>query len=352
MLPPMNRGIALLVATALAVFVCGRYVVGCTGEDPAIISSSGASSCDGGDCVGASAECQADKDCTALCTKCDVGRGKCVFVARGEAPPSGACPAGSGLDALCRPGGCDGTAAKCLQEGVDKPCRTGSCDPVERSEILTAYCAADGTCAVPKPASCGGNTCNGSACARACTLDGECTSTHYCDGKNCQQKKAQGAACTDSKECTNGICADGFCCDRGCTGACERCNGSVAGTCEFVTAATAVHGTCTNQGQDPCGGRCDGTKGDCTYPTTQCQAPACHCNPPFAGVPAGCFFKPAVTCAAGSCATTAETICPNNFTCNGTACHTKPCDDTGQDECYEGTSCKQARNPAMNSCGP
>ena len=110
-----------------------------------------------------------------------------------------------------------------------------------------------------------------------------------------------GEKCSANGACSSGFCVDGRCCDKACTGQCEACDTSTAGTCSPVTGPP--HGsrtTCTGAGS-LCGGACDGTTTSaCKYPSTQTICGAA-CDGKCDG--------------AGMCSTGGGGTCPNGFAC-------------------------------------
>ncbi|HEX7669348.1 MAG TPA: hypothetical protein VF395_07195, partial [Polyangiaceae bacterium] len=71
---------------------------------------------------------------------------------------------------------------------------------------------------------------------------------------------------------------DGVCCSSPCSGQCQACNlAGKEGVCSPVTGAPhGIRASCTTDGT-ACGGTCDGTSPNCTYPvaTTRCRTGSC-----------------------------------------------------------------------------
>jgi hypothetical protein len=318
-------------------------------EDGANCSGDG--ECKNGHCV--DGVC-CDQTCGETCRSCNqsASRGKCTLVPAGQ-DPRNTCPAGAGLDATCRPGGCSGTTTACALAATGTMCRAASCSADTATPAAT--CNASGSCAGPIAAPCSPYRCSGNACATSCGVDGDCASGNFCNASNrCEALRNPGASCTLAKQCKAGLsCADGVCCNSTCSRSCEACNlAGTMGTCTAIPAGLprAGHPTCTNQGQSPCGGTCDGAGRDCTYSTGECGAPTCGCIE-FAGVPDGCRQTTNV-CAAGSCVTT-TTMCKDmgHVRCNSTATACLPyCLNNTQ--CLGGWTCQQALAVMNNRCAP
>jgi hypothetical protein len=136
-----------------------------------------------------------------------------------------------------------------------------------------------------------------------------------------------GGTCTSGTTCTLGICADGYCCDKPCTGSCQACNLPASlGTCTTLAQTSqprANHAACVAT-DATCGGRCNGTSGDCFYPptTTACGTASCT-----SGV-----YQAAGTCNGGACGL------PNAKTCSNLCVTTAGCVDcTTSSQCTDPT---------------
>src|SRR5262249_19867642 len=126
---------------------------------------------------------------------------------------------------------------------------------------------------------------------------------------------------------------DGICCDTICNGQCETCDGSITGstpgTCARATGAPpANRPPCPDTGTT-CGGTCDGTSPECTYPdlTTQCastyqngsqSASTCNgkgnCNPSPIPTPCAAYTADGATACKTTCTT--PTDCAPGFQCS------------------------------------
>jgi hypothetical protein len=280
-----------------------------------------------------------DQACGGTCQTCNQAStlGACKSVAAGQ-DPRGVCPAGSGANAVCQPGKCNG-ANQCNTAMPGTACTNAMCSGGTATAAGT--CDANGNCQVPAGAPCSPYLCGASTCKKPCGTDADCVTGYYCSAGACLAQKSQGGSpCARDGECQSGLsCSlEGICCNSPCTGACQVCNS--AGMCSPTPANSqprAGHGTCTGAGASPCGGYCDGVDIGCFYPTTQCSGPSCGCYP--AG---GCHSAPAVNCSNGTCPNAVLVSC-NGFNCNTamTACN-QVCDPINDTGCYPfgpGASC-------------
>lgn len=135
------------------------------------------------------------------------------------------------------------------------------------------------------------------------------------NGNGSDMGLANGTACAPGDSCASGNCVDGYCCDSSCTDPCAACDVSgKLGTCSAVSGA--VHGSrtaCTNFGMSPCGGTCDGTSTQCTYPTVSCGTQSCTSGVAMASG----------TCSMGTCTITGPTMtnCADKL-CGSNDCQT------------------------------
>jgi hypothetical protein len=202
---------------------------------------SGTNTCNNGSCgpktngavCGANGECASghcaqgvccDSACTGTCMGCNVGtnRGTCIAVPQGQPDPQGGCPAGTGANAACAPGGCNGSGA-CTVGGPTTVCRPASCDPNLNQATATAYCNG-ATCPAAATTPCSPYKCGATACTGSCSGDGDCTSTYYCKAPNCVAKLGGQASCTADDQCLSGICTPQLCqCG---TAGCAACSAS------------------------------------------------------------------------------------------------------------------------------
>jgi hypothetical protein len=275
--------------------------------------------------------------CTGTCYSCNLPAGPpgtCALVPANQ-DPRAVCPAGTGASATCSPGKCNGSGA-CNAATTGTACGTAMCTMGTATGAGT--CSATGSCQAPAPTACSPYVCGAAGCKQPCSADTDCVPGYYCDATGaCLAQKTQGGSpCTRDAQCQSGLsCSpEGICCNSPCNGSCQVC--SSAGTCVPVPAnqqPRTGHPACTNGGQSPCGGYCDGVDVGCFYPTTQCRAPSCGCS----GIGMPCTESVAQNCANGSCPNPVYNTC-NNYACNGTACGTS-CDPNAQTGCHGLNSC-------------
>jgi hypothetical protein len=174
---------------------------------------------------------------------------------------------------------------------------------------------------------CGGSQkpCNGGCIATSECCGGCSGNTPICTNGTCVGKP-NGSSCTTATaaQCATGTCADDVCCNVACTGKCEACNLSPAGTC--LPSTTPRSGQTCNSDGSSCGGSCDGTEAhrlDCYYPpaTTQCAPARCDStankdyNARFCGGDGTCKAATQVhDCGAYGCGTNnlCASSCPNS----------------------------------------
>ena len=246
---------------------------------------------------------------------------------RGNLHPSTGCcdNADCPTNAGGQTGTCDSGTHTCNYSctGSTKSCTSGS----------TTVCIPSTGCCTNSD--CTGNCmmCNTSThtCAAAKSMDdpnGRCAGT--CDSAGACKAK-QGQTCSVAGDCITGFCADKVCCNSACTGSCEYCAGTPAGTCAFVSGAPKTgHAACGGTGS--CAGSCDGTKATCKMPGSETVCLAMSCT-------SGTMTNPSVCNGAGSCPTATTTSC-GNYACNGaTSCYTT-CSQPSQ--CAANTICSGA----------
>lgn len=360
----------------------------CAGSNACVNSSCGpkqngagcmaGSECMSGNCV---QQTCCDKPCNTTCMSCTLGGAKtgyCNPVLPNNPDPLGGCAKGSGVDATCAPGGCDGTG-KCLNAASGTACVSASC--TSGAETFPASCNGTGKCAVPSPASqaCTPYICGPSACKTGCSADSDCVSGDYCSGTTCVTKLGPGGSCgTSNDKCMSNTCVDGVCCSTACSNADSCANGMLttyscatptAGTCTPSTSscgaytcasATACKTSCTADGDCASGNYCNSAgscvpkgSGSCTAddqcvtnhcsPEKVCCDTACTgqceaCNitgklgtcSPVTGPPAtghtGCMTDGSAACV-GSCNGTNRTACTypdNTVLCRAAFCNTNP----------------------------
>jgi hypothetical protein len=225
---------------------------GFCGPKPIGIACINGSECMSGFCV--DGVC-CDTACATKCMYCKLpgtALGHCTMVAAGD-DPRGQCPVGTGGNALCSPGGCEGTAPKCVVAAAGTAC-AGVCI----SGLPTNYtCDAFGSCSISTP----GTSCplckmcvvTGTSAGCANQLDGSLCMPPQCNGTNlnhattclagacqapvvesCLPYKCDVATNLCFKDCCNPIYG---CCT--CTGGpysdATRCG---SGTCAFTSGAT------------------------------------------------------------------------------------------------------------------
>jgi len=186
---------------------CSPYVCGpsaCDGDCAADPSSCAAGSfCSAGVCVpklGAGQACGGDGQCTSghcadgvccntacggTCEACDVAghAGVCTAV---MGSPHGARPACASDGSACG-GACDGTGrAACAYPGTSTLCSAAACDAGVATSA--AACAGAGSCPAARQVVCATGTCDGVACAQACSVDADCPSGHVCSGGACVEQ--------------------------------------------------------------------------------------------------------------------------------------------------------------------
>lgn len=327
----------------------------------AAVTCTNASECSSGFCV--DGYC-CDTMCAEGCDRCDVEarEGTCTAIAIGS----------PGVDPLCAPYLCNGSAKSCpttcTQDSnciKDYYCGAGQCLPRKQlgtdcsatNECLSFRCAdgvccdatcngscdtckasmgatADGKCTAltgPGSPACSPFLCDGKqfSCPTACVDDSSCISGYYCtSAKKCEPKKQNGSYCAGNGECAYGHCVEGVCCDSVCDQPCDSCKVDIYGTCKVMTKGQAST-SCNPY-------RCDGVSASCA---TTCTADA------------DCWA--AYKCEAGACVPkavlgtpcTAATECASNYCADGYCC-----DSSCAGEC---NACSVALGAAENGkCVP
>ncbi|HEY3358711.1 MAG TPA: choice-of-anchor D domain-containing protein [Polyangia bacterium] len=310
---------------------CGQCDIACTNGHGATTCQAGVCvpSCDPGyrDCDGTAANgCETrTSDDVANCGAC----GKTCTQAAGHGTTS--CAAGA-CQPICATGfkDCNGDPADgCEANTTVELQHCGSCTNACTNPHGSTSC--NGTACVPVCDSgwgdCNGNPSDGcetelatATWCGACTLDSQCPAGFFCNGAQCEQKRAPGGSCTDGKQCRSTFCADGVCCDTACGGTCQACSAAkkgqgLDGTCGLVVVGSDPDNECADQGAASCGtnGSCDGAGACQRYaPSTVCVAQSCT----------GTIRNNARLCnGGGTCAPGGTTDC-TPYTCNagGTDC--------------------------------
>jgi hypothetical protein len=128
--------------------------------------------------------------CTGICVSCNqaASLGTC-HNAPASTDPHNNCPAGSGANAVCAPGKCNGAGA-CNQASAGTVCSNPSCS----NGTLTNQGTCSGTVCNPgSTSSCGQYVCaNTIACATSCTTPADCILGDVCNGSACQNCQLNG----------------------------------------------------------------------------------------------------------------------------------------------------------------
>lgn len=247
-----------------------------------------------------------DTGCTGTCQFCALAssRGTCTTTPAGL-DPRNQCPTGSGSANTCSPGGCSGTGASCKRA----PSGTACGSACSGNNLTTINCDANGMCTVSGSSqSCGAYACetNGSQamCINHCASDRDCNQPNFtCSTKTGQCAPALGQRCTGSAQCASGYCSpEGICCDSACNGKCQTCSAQ-PGHC------TNIHDSMPSSrcgGSGVCAGFCNGTSGDCYFPSGTCNS--CTND----GVS---DYAVSGTCQQGSCVQGDKTSC-DSFACD------------------------------------
>ncbi len=362
--------------------------------------------CDTGHCVDGvcclTAECGVCETCNGTadagtCTPVTSGTDDtCPSVAAGCSGPNCACGVnGCALDlgASCVSSG-DCAAGHCVDGVCCNSACSGNCNRCDGGSLGWSG-ATDGTCqnapdsANYAPSTCGGHVCEfaSSACPTACSNNGDCASTHYCNASSsCVSKKPQGQACNPTTECrvagcelcsSAGGCVDGYCCNTTCNGTCEACSAALKGSggngvCGDIANGTDPSNECPDNGPGACGtdGSCNGSGACRAYPvSTVCAAPECsdsqlttsRCESFGNCAPTHTACSGAFACLdAASCRTACgnDDHCAPGAYCSGTQCVSlKPngaacsagneCTST---HCVDGRCCNEACDGTCEAC--
>ena len=294
-------------------------VNGSCGLKPKGSSCTTAAECADGNC--AEGVC-CDKPCQAGCESCNLPatRGTCTNVPSGM-DPKGICPTGTAENAVCSPGGCEGSGGTaCRKAAATAVCRAGTC--AAGVAVNPATCQTTGVCPTLTQTSCGLYVCGPTSCNTTCSGDADCVSGYYCaSNKSCQAKKAAGLGCGASNECQSGLtCLDGVCCTASACPACRNCGGT--GTCTVVVASA----------DDTTGTTCSGTRscnsaGSCLSVNGQgCGSSGGNC------VSGNCVDG--VCCSVASCGT-----CRNCGTTGTCSVMVTNADDASPNACMADQSC-------------
>ncbi|HVU05045.1 MAG TPA: MYXO-CTERM sorting domain-containing protein [Polyangiaceae bacterium] len=277
---------------------------------------------DPGEACGSAVECKSgfcvdkvccDSACGDQCAACDVEgkEGTCSPVL--GPPHSARPPCGGQVGSTCA-GACNGkSTTACEYPGGGVACRDAVC----ASDVATlgAYCDGAGACPPEQRQACLAFHCNpqGTKCDGNCAVSDDCNFGEFCAGGVCVPSLPNGKACADSTQCASSYCVDGVCCSTPCTGQCESCNESGnEGTCVQVTGAPrGIRKPCASDGT-ACGGTCDGSDANCTYPGSAKSCRGASCTAGIATLAASCD-------GAGACPQAQLQSCTPNA-CSGTKC--------------------------------
>lgn len=325
-------------------------------------SSATASSCPTGFC--ADGVC-CDAACTGQCEQC--GTGTCLPVPAGSSPAAGhtACPGTGSCQSKC-----DGSTRTACGPfpNTTTVCAAAACNASTRMATPTRYCDGLGGCPTAAASSCGGYTCDTTACRTSCVDNSSCAPGYYCGGGVCVATGAAGTACSDGAQCTSGYCVDGVCCTASSCPAGYTCNATSTGICKKPLGAACtgtaecgsgfcVDGVCCN---GACGGQCEacnvgGSEGLCTAVsgapkgtrpacsgTGVCAAQCDGSNRTSCGAPPGTLTVCAAeTCTGGSwtktstCNGTGACVSPSPVSCVPYVCGTSSC----KTSCFSSTDC-------------
>ncbi len=286
------------------------------------------------------------------------------------------CQSGACVDGVCCSSACVGACQACVASATGKS--DGTCAPVTdgtdfhgdcpggsctAATYTNNVCNGAGACRA-NSVTCAPFTCNaaGTACAKTCSVDGDCSATSYCAAGACTAKKSKGLACGAGDECTSGDCVDGVCCDAACNGLCQACSNAKKGAGADGTCGPVVDGidpdkecpgqTCSGSTQEN-GHVCNGS-GSCRSTSTSACAPfACGASAckPSCSTDADCdatAYCKGTTCtgrSAQGAACTAADQCQSGACVDGVCCNTA-CAGTCQ-------ACVQSATGQPNgTCGP
>ena len=283
----MNRPLRVVAFTLmLGCLWIASLVAGCVSDPPSVVTSDGAAGTANGESCGGSTECASghcvdgvccDNACDSTCESCKLAGsvGQCTAIPDGEDPdeecvtpplpeaplpdggdePMDAGDAGDAEDAdaeapppsdagptfeapdgsvtvsnmVCAPK-CNGKRA-CAFPGKEKTCGGTFCGNATTQG--RAACNGQGYCDVVEEA-CGDYACpeGSEGCKTSCLGPNDCATTHFCDGRVCQPKLANGALAASGAQCQSGFVAGGVCCNDACDYAGASCTqAGFTGTC-------------------------------------------------------------------------------------------------------------------------
>lgn len=263
----MLRKITLVsVAVGLVAAVSFGFT-GCTsllGDYEALPPAEAGAGKANGQACGAASECSSsfcadgvccESACSGVCETCSADKGRCTPIPEGVDPEgdckpeplpdagtldpdAGALPAdagdaavvddgGSGAinfpdggvtddDAKCA-GSCNGARA-CKFPGKATACGSKFCNASDQAARYV--CNGKGRCDLDF-AACTAFTCKNDQCRTTCAAPSDCQSTHFCNTSGvCQERLANGIACTLPDQCKSGFCVvesgAGVCCNSAC----------------------------------------------------------------------------------------------------------------------------------------
>jgi hypothetical protein len=269
-----------------------------------------------------------DRACTAGCESCALPRmgGTCTPVPMGM-DPKGVCPAGTAENAVCSPGGCDGSGGTaCLKASTSTMCRMGSC--AAGIAVNPATCQSNGACPPISQTVCGVYACGATSCNTGCNADPDCVMGYYCaSNRTCQAKKTPGLGCAANNECQPGLtCLDSVCCM---TSACPNCrNCGSDGTCSLTVGSAAgtadsTGNTCSGNSACNAAGVCLGVLGQACGSGTGCVSGNCVdgvcCSVASCGTCRNCGATGSCTVQVANTDDTSGTTCSADNTCDATA---------------------------------
>jgi hypothetical protein len=251
--------------------------------------------------------------------------------------------------------------ANALKCGVNADCTSGFCDQMVTPHICKTPSCTDGQKnGTETGTDCGGATCDalGKTCAvgAACNNSADCTSG-FCQGATCALKPI-GTACGAGAECAApSACIDGVCCDTAaCNGTCQACSATAKGqgadgACGGVKAGTDAKNQCASSAQSTCGndGSCDGTGSSAAPGACEKWSNATVCATPIPACVGSTLTANSLCSGAGTCNAGATSSC-GAYNCNagGTACLTACTLDT---ECTAGNYCNGAACVPVKAAG-
>jgi hypothetical protein len=264
--------------------------------------------------------------------------GECAPVFAGT-DPNNKCPQDLGFPASCKADGlCDGIGDCRVFAPPTTACGATTCEP--GNQISGMLCNGLGTCA-PGTASCGTYPCLGTSCTKQCVSQDDCTDIGFCSAAGtCENRRPNGAQCSEGYECQSYICADGVCCNTTCDGQCEWCaDPFTLGVCVAVLGYPPPGRPPCAPSKDVCAAKtCDGEeRAFCAaYAGGDVICKEASCN--------GGIAQPAVTCdGKGQCPEATAIEC-GAYACDETACKSSCTSDA---DCSSGNQC----DVALGKCG-